>query len=59
MMTQLKIGLAVCGLVALLYFLWPAIRWMIQMSILRLIFDYGFYALLFLAGGGWLWWKTR
>ena len=58
-MIQLKIGLAIFGLVALLYFLWPAIKWVIQMSLFRLMLDYGIYVTILLLGGGWLWWKTR
>lgn len=59
MMTQLKIGLAILGLLGLLYFSWPAIKWGLQMSLYRLILDYGIYGFLLLGGGGWLWWKTR
>jgi len=59
MMTKLKIGLALSGVAVLLYFLWPAIMWAIQMSLFRIMLDYGIYALLLLASGGWLWWKLR
>lgn len=59
MMTKLKIGLAIGGGALLIYFAWPAIQWGMQMYVYRLVLDYGFYALLLLGGGGWLWWKLR
>lgn len=59
MMTKLKIGLAIGGVALLIYFAWPAIMWGMKMYVYRLVLDYGFYALLLLAGGGWLWWKLR
>ncbi|MFQ5674024.1 MAG: hypothetical protein ACE5G9_13145 [Nitrospinales bacterium] len=59
MMTKLKLGLGLCGLAALLYFIWPAIKWSMQMYLFTLVRDYGIYALLLLVGGGWVWWKLR
>lgn len=57
MLKKFKYGLVLCGIATLGYFLWPAVMWTLKVYIFNLFYEYGFYALFFLVGGGYLWWK--
>ncbi|MBT5377167.1 MAG: hypothetical protein HOL15_10170 [Nitrospinaceae bacterium] len=50
-------ALWLCGLAVVLYFIWPFIVWAIKSYIFQLVIEYGLYALLLMAGGGYYFWR--
>ncbi|MBT5868165.1 MAG: hypothetical protein HOH38_04935 [Nitrospinaceae bacterium] len=52
-----KMALWLCGLAVVLYFIWPFIVWAIKSYIFQLVIEYGLYALLLMAGGGYYFWR--